>query len=352
MADRKLASAADEPFPSGRGGCRDLPSRCPNQRKESAINIVISGAAGFVGVNLLPRLDTHADIAARYRRVILVDPLQYGVQKIPPTILSDPRYWFVQGSINDPAVTEEVIGAGDLVIHLAAEVNSFTAPQASSSDDPPGYLQRLADKGIGRLLFLSSADVYGVNDSPDLQESDPIRPTTVYAAAKAAFEAYLSAFHAMRGLPFVAFRPVTIYGPNQYPGWLVPRVITQAITGEQISITGNGSVRRDWIFVSDVCDLLIKAALHAGDGIHGEVFNVGTGHELDVLSLTRRVVDAVGRGESLITFVPERAGDIPRQVTRGARARAAFGWEPLVPLRDGLAQTVAWYQDYHTPQPR
>jgi dTDP-glucose 4,6-dehydratase len=231
-------------------------------------------------------------------------------------------------------------------------VNSSTASQATSADDPPGYLNRLADRGIGRLLFLSTADVYGINDSPDLQESDPIRPTTVYGAAKAAFEAYLSAFHALAGLPFVAFRPVTIYGPNQYPGWLIPRVITQAITGEQISLTGDGSARRDWIYISDVCDLLVKAALYEGDDIHGQVFNVGTGHELDVLSLTRHVLDAVGRDESLITFVPQRRGDIPRQVTWGTRARQVFGWEPVTPLRDGLAHTVTWYRDHHDVQPR
>lgn len=298
-------------------------------------------------MNLLDRLDAHPDLANRYERVVLVDPLQYGVQKIPAPILGNPRYRFVQGSIYDAAVAEDAIGVGDLVIHLAAEVNSFTAPQTHSADDPPGYLQRLADKRIGRLLFLSSADVYGVNDSSDLVEADPIRPTTVYAAAKAAFEAYLHAFHALYGLPFVAFRPVTIFGPNQYPGWLVPRIITQAINNEQITITGDGSVRRDWIYVGDICDLLIKAALHEGTDVHGEVFNAGTGHELDVLSLTRHVLRAVGRDESLITYVPDRAGDIRRQVTRAVRARTTFGWEPVVPLRDGLARTVAWYQDAH-----
>jgi dTDP-glucose 4,6-dehydratase len=261
-------------------------------------------------VNLLQRLDTHPDIACRFGRVVLVDPLQYGVQKIPESILRNPRYRFVRGSIYDPAIAEDTIGEGDLVIHLAAEVNSFTAPQATSSDDAPGYLQRLADNSVGRLLFLSSAD----------------------------------AFHALRGLPFVAFRPVTIFGPHQYPGWLVPRVITQAINGEQISLTGDGSVRRDWIHVSDICDLLVKAALYEGGNIHGEVFNVGTGQELDVLSLTRHVLDAVGRDESLITFVPDRAGDIRRQVTRGTRARTTFGWQPVMALRDGLTRTVTWYQ--------
>ena len=295
-------------------------------------------------MNLLAQLDTDPRIEASFDRILLVDPLQYGAQKIPDPILLNPRYTFLQGSIYHPAVTDQIIGEGDLVIHLAAEINSFTAPQTASSDDPLGYLQRLADRRIGRLLFLSSADVYGVNNSPDLQESDPVQPTTIYAATKATFEAYLSAFHALCGLPFVVFRPVTIFGPNQYPGWLIPRVITQAIKGQQISITGDGSARRDWIFVADVCDLLITAALHDGEDIHGEVFNVGTGDELDVLSLTQHLLRALGRDDHLITFVPERPGDIPRQATRGAKARAIFGWEPATPLRDGLAETLAWYQ--------
>jgi nucleoside-diphosphate-sugar epimerase len=74
------------------------------------------------------------------------------------------------------------------------------------------------------------------------------------------------------------------------------------------------------------------------------VFNVGTGEELDVLSLTRHILRVVGRDDHLITFVPDRRGDIPRQVTRGAKARAIFGWEPATPLREGLAETLAWYQ--------
>lgn len=254
-------------------------------------------------MNLLARLDADPRIAASFDRILLVDPLQYGAQKIADPILLNPRYTFLQDSIYNPAVTDQIIGAGDLVIHLATEINSFTAPQTAASEDPLGYLQWLADRRIGRFLFLSSADVYGVNNSPDLQESDPVRPTTIYAA-KVTVEAYLSAFHALCGLPIVVFRPVTIFGPHQYPGWLIPRVITQAIQGQQISITGDGAARRDWIFVADVCDLLITAALHDSDDIHGEVFNVGTGDELDVLSLTRRLLRAVGRDDHLITFVP------------------------------------------------
>jgi dTDP-glucose 4,6-dehydratase len=276
--------------------------------------------------------------------VFLVDPLQYGVQKIPGQILTNARYTFIQDSIYNPVVAKDIFGEGDLVIHLAAEADRFAAPLSTSYDDPFGYLRRVAAASVGRLLFLSSADVYGVNDSSDLKEHDQLRPTTVYAAAKAAFEAYLSAFRALRGLPFVVFRSVRIFGPLQNWGSLIPRAITQALAHEPIAITGDGSVRRDWIFVEDICDLLVKAALHDGKNIHGEVFNVGTGYELDVLSLTRHILDAVGQDESLITFVPGRPGDIHRQVTRATRARDTFEWQPLTRLRDGLTQTVAWYQ--------
>lgn len=310
------------------------------------MNIVIPGAAGFVAVNLLRWLDADPAIAERFEKIVLVDPLQYGIQKLPRTFLEGPRYEFIQGSIYDPELLPRVIGKGDVVIHLVAEVNSFTSPQATVADDPVRYLSALAEAEIDRLLFLSTADVYGDNLSADLLETDPVLPTTVYAAAKASFEAYLSAFRAQHGLASVVFRPVTIYGPHQYAGWLVPRVITQAIGNEGITLTGDGSVRRDWIHVDDVCDLLVRAVV-ADDSVCGEVFNVGTGSEDTVLALTQHVLEHLGRSESLITFVPDRPGDVRRQMTRATRARTAFEWSPAMSLQKGLDSTISWYQSNH-----
>ncbi|WP_280311838.1 NAD-dependent epimerase/dehydratase family protein [Nocardia abscessus] len=305
-------------------------------------NIVISGASGFIGVNLLRRI--HRDPAfERFDRLVLVDPLQYGVQKIPPQILADERVSFEQTSIYAPGVAERLIGAGDLVIHLAAEVNTAAHPQDGVGDDPIGYLRALSGAGIGRLLFMSSADVYGLNDSQDLLETDPVRPTTIYSAAKAAFEAYLSAFHASEALPVVVLRPVTIYGPDQYPGWLVPVAITRALAGERISIAGDGSARRDWIHVADVCELLAAAALTDRD-VHGETFNIGTGSEWTVLSLVSHVLAQAGRPTTDIDFVPGRRGDPQRQITTAAKARAVFGWAPRIGLREGLDRTIADYR--------
>jgi dTDP-glucose 4,6-dehydratase len=317
--------------------------------KETAINLVITGAAGFVGTHLLRRLAMHPNLLATVDRIFLVDPLQYGVQNIPADILADSRYTFVHGSIYDPSVTGRVLTDGDLMIHLAAEVNTFTAPQTRAHADPVAFLDQLVEHRIGRLLVMSSADVYGVNKSADLHEDDPVRPASMYAAAKAAFEAYLLAYHAQHHLPCVIFRPVTIFGPGQYPGWLIPRAIVQALHGAPITLTGDGSVRRDFLYVDDVCALLTAAAFHDSDDIHGQIFTLGTGHERDMLTLTRQILTAVGRDESLIRFVADRPGDPPRQITTAARARATFGWSPAVSLDEGLERTVAWYQKHPAP---
>ncbi|WP_280249202.1 NAD-dependent epimerase/dehydratase family protein [Nocardia abscessus] len=310
-------------------------------------NIIIPGAAGFIGVNLLRRI--HRDPAfAGYEQLVLVDPLLYGVQKIPPEIMADPRVRFERASIYTPGLITRLAAPGDVVIHLAAEVNTAAHPQTGVADDPLGYLRALADAQIGRLLFLSSADVYGINDSEDLIETDPVRPTTVYAAAKASFEAYLSAFHASEELPAIVFRPVTIYGPHQHPGWLVPVAITHALAGHRITVYGDGSARRDWIHVDDVCELLLAAAVTDRDDVHGQVFNIGTGTEDTVESLVRHIIDTIAHPATGIDFAPARRGDPPRQITTARKARDTFGWAPKIGLRDGLDRTITAYRQSAT----
>lgn len=306
-------------------------------------NIVIAGASGFVGANLARHI--HADPAfAAFDQLILIDPLQYGVQKIPARILTQTRTRFVETSIYSPGVVPELVGPGDVVFHVAAQINTHDTPQTDVADDPIGYLQALTEARIGRLVFMSSADVYGLNESEDLVETDPVRPTAVYSAAKAAFEAYLSAFHASEGLPVVTLRPVSIYGPLQQPGWLVPVVITRALNARRLTVFGDGRSRRDWIHVDDICALLTAVALAGDDSVHGEVFNAGTGVEHTVLEVIGHVLDLVGNDGIGIDFVPARPGDPQRQITSAAKARATFGWTPRMALREGLDHTVAAYR--------
>lgn len=312
-------------------------------------NIVITGASGFLGVNLLRRIHTEPAFTG-YRQLVLIDPLQYGVQKIPAPILDNPRVRFERCSIYTPGTLTRLAGPGDLVIHLAAEVNTAAHPQTGVADNPLGCLRELADARVGRLLFLSTADVYGINNSNDLTETDPIHPASIYAAAKAAFEAYLSAFHAREGLPVIVFRPVTIYGPDQYPGWLIPAVITRALAGQPVTVFGDGSTRRDWIHVDDVCELLTAAALSDRDDVHGQTFNIGTGSEDTALAVTRHILDTIAHPDASIEFAPARPADPPRQITTATKARTIFGWAPHIQLRDGLDRTIAAYRQLTSSQ--
>ncbi|MFC8530286.1 NAD-dependent epimerase/dehydratase family protein [Nocardia sp. NPDC057227] len=309
-------------------------------------NLIVPGAGGFIGVNLLRRImfDRQFD---RFERFVLIDPLSYGTQTIPQEVLADSRVRFERASIYTPGLVADLVGPGDVVIHLAAEINTADSPQMGVADDPVGYLRALTDARIGRLLFVSTADVYGINDSDDLTETDPVHPTTLYAAAKAAFEAYLSAFHARDGLPVVVLRPVTIYGPHQQPGWLVPVAITRALAGESIAIYGDGTARRDWIHVYDMCEVLVRGALTEAE-VHGQVFNVGTGTEETVAALVHRIIDSVADPRVVVEYTAARPGDPPRQITSASKARHAFGWSPSRTLSAGLEHTIDAYRRAHT----
>jgi dTDP-glucose 4,6-dehydratase len=312
-------------------------------------NIVIVGASGFVGANLVRRIYADPNFND-FDRLILIDPLQYGLQKIPPEILADPRTRFEKESIYTPGLVSHLVGRGDVVLHVAAQINTDYHPQNNVDDNPIRYLRELSDAKIGRLLFMSSSDLYGLNNSDDLTETHPVRPTAVYSAAKAAFEAFLSAFHASDGLPVVTMRPVSIYGPLQEPGWLVPVVITRALARKRITVYGDGSARRDWIHVDDICELLTRAALTDDESIHGEVFNLGTGVEHTVLDVIGHVLRTVGNPHIGIDYAAGRRGDPQRQVTSAAKARATFGWAPEVGLREGLQRTIAVYRQASTAQ--
>lgn len=309
------------------------------------MKLIIPGASGFLGVNLLERIVAHEEIMDTFESIQLVDILQYGYQNIPTAILDHPKVSFTQDSIYKPDVISKLVDAGDSIIHLAVEENTFDNPQDRSSIDLESYIRTIADKGVGKFIFISSADIYGINNSDDILETDEVKPTIVYAANKVAFEAYVNVYHSLKNLPSIIFRPVTIYGPNQFPGWLIPRVITRAIKGEKIQITGDGGVKRDWIYVDDVCSAIERALLSDNQNIIGQAFNLGTGREESVIEVVRYILKKVGRGDELIEFIAPRVGDIPRQITHAHKAQELLNWKNETKFAEGLDATITWYQN-------
>lgn len=309
------------------------------------MRLVIPGGAGFIGANLLDYIFNDQKLSQLFKEIVVVDPLQYVDQKIESQILGHKKVSFLKASIYDDNTADEVIKKNDVIVHLATEENTFENPQGDLSFDFGTYLRDTSKKQIRKFIFLSTADIYGINNSDNLLESEIIRPTTIYSANKVAFEAFIQAYFYLYNFPAVIFRPVTIYGPKQHPGWLVPRVINRVLQDKTIQITGDGLVKRDWIFVDDVCNVVIKALLSEKKEIFGEVFNLGTGKESSVMEVTKYILEKLDKPTSLIEFVESRSGEIPRQVTFAKKARGTFKWKPEIDFFDGLDKTIEWYEN-------
>lgn len=306
-------------------------------------NIIISGASGFIGTNFVNFLYNDKKFLSKYNKVILVDTLQYGNQKIDKAILNDKKFKFIKASIYDKEIATKIINRGDVMVHMATDMNTFDNPQKGKDENIDTYLKILSDKKISKFLFFSTANIYGINYSDNLIETDLPNPTTFYSAKKIAFETLLKVYHVLYNFPVVIFRPVSIFGPHQYPGWLIPLSIKKLLNNEKIQITSGGKAKRDWIYVDDVCDLTMRCLKYNKKDIFGEIYNVGTGTEETVLEIAYYILRKFGKPKTFIKWLPKRPGDLPREITKGLKARKKFNWKPKIDFYKGLDMTIDWF---------
>jgi len=190
------------------------------------------------------------------------------------------------------------------------------------------------------LLQVSTDEVYGPVPTGLSVESDLIRPTSPYSAAKAAGEHLVAAYHETHGLDTVITRGANTYGPNQYPEKLIPLFITNALDDEQLPMYGDGMQRRDWLFVADHADGIGTALDH---GQAGAAYNIcGDGVERPNRAVTEAILEHLGKPWSLVRTVPDRPGHDRRYALDGSRLRG-LGWEPRTSFEVGLALTIDWY---------
>jgi len=311
------------------------------------MKIIISGASGFLGANLTAFMFNNKKLLSRVKEIILVDTLQYGKQKIDTEILVNKKFHFIKASVYDKSIVDKIVKKDDIIIHLATDMNTFDNPQTGKNMtvDLDSYLKALLAKKISKFIFFSTANVYGINDSNDLLETDVLKPTTHYSASKIAFESLLQVYFYQHNFPIIIFRPVTIFGPYQHPGWLVPLSITRLLKNEKIQITSGGKMKRDWIFVDDVCNLIIRTILSKKVSVFGEIYNIGTGKEETVMEIAEYLLKKFNKPKSYIKYLPPRDGDIPREVTFAMKARKSFNWKPKVDFYKGLDITIDWFKN-------
>jgi dTDP-glucose 4,6-dehydratase len=307
------------------------------------MKLLVTGGAGFIGSNFIRHvLATHPDDT-----VINLDKLTYAGN---PANLADlagnPRYTFVKGDICDAGVVRELARGVDAIVSMAAESHvdrSILAPDAFLRTGVQGVytiLEAVRELRVPRFLQISTDEVYGSIADGSASEDAPLRPTSPYSAAKAAGDLLALAYVHTHGTPVLITRSSNNFGPYQYPEKVVPLFVTNAIDGEPLPLYGDGRNVRDWLYVLDNCeaiDLVLR------QGKDGEVYNIGGGHEVENVELTRDILRLTGRPETLIRPVADRPGH-DRRYSVDSRKVRALGWTPRHAFPEALAVTVDWYR--------
>ena len=263
---------------------------------------------------------------------------------------ADPRYAFLKADIRDADAMAKTFTQfkPDGVVHLAAE-SHVDRSIVNASDfimtDVYGTsvlleAARNAEK-LRRFIQVSTDEVYGSVSESASRETDEIRPSNPYSASKAGADRLAYSFWATHRTPIVIARASNNYGPNQFPEKVIPLFITNAIDDRTVPLYGDGLNIRDWLHVDDHCralDLLIA------DGELGEAYNVGGGHEIANIELTRELLRLLNKPESLIQCVDDRPGHDHRYCLDTTKLRK-LGWQPVVDFVQGLTDTVTWYQE-------
>jgi UDP-glucose 4-epimerase len=305
---------------------------------------LVTGGAGFIGSHLVEAL------TARGRRVRVLDNLSTGQRSNLTPFHPAPE--LVEGDVTDPdSVARATAGVG-VVFHLAALASvqlSVENPAASHAVCATGTLNVLdaaRRAGVRRVVYTASSSAYGVPDGPVQTEADPLRPLSPYAGAKLAGELYCEAFAATYGLETVRLRFFNIFGPRQradspYSG-VIALFVSALTEGRTPSVFGDGLQSRDFTFVTDAVQAVVKAS--EVPGVSGRVYNVGTGRSVTLLELIAALNRVLGTS-AVAQHGPARAGDVRHSRADVTRARQELGYEPAVELEDGLAQTVRWYRE-------
>ncbi len=306
---------------------------------------LITGGAGFIGSNLA------AELVSRGERVRIIDNFSSGRHENLEKIKNDIE--LVEGSITNRALVDETVSGVDYVLHHAAipsVVESVEDPVGSTDVNVGGTINVLdaaRRNGVKRLVFASSAAVYG--DLPDLPKSEEseLKPLSPYAAAKLTGEYYCRVFCELYGLETVCLRYFNVFGPNQDPqseyAAVIPKFINSLLCGEKPRIFGDGLQTRDFVSVRNVVNANL-AALKSPKAV-GESINVACGMQNSLLDLLDVLRDLIHSDVEHV-FEDEKPGDIKHSVAAIDKARDLLGYELEQTFEEGLDQTIDYFRRY------
>ncbi|MBN1845813.1 MAG: dTDP-glucose 4,6-dehydratase [Sedimentisphaerales bacterium] len=311
------------------------------------MNVLVTGGAGFIGCNFV-----HLLLAERPDwRIVCLDALTYAGNLANLEAARDQaNFRFVKGDICDAAVAGELMADIDAVVNFAAESHvdrSILGCQEFIRTNIQGtqvLLDAARRASVRRFVQVSTDEVYGsLGAEGRFTEQTPLAPNSPYSASKAAADMLVQAYHHTYGFATLITRCSNNYGPYQFPEKLIPLFVTNLLADKKVPVYGDGQNVRDWLHVSDHCRAVLCVL---EQGPPGAVYNIGGNNERANIEITKKLIELLGKDESLMEFVPDRLGHDRRYAIDAGKIQRELGWEPRIDFAQGLKNTIQWYIDH------
>lgn len=314
--------------------------------------ILVTGGAGFIAGNVVRWLyERHPTY-----KLVVVDALTYAgsIQNCPDGAMGSDRYEFWYGDVRNGELMDTLVSQADIVIHMAAESHVtrsiydnrlFFETDVLGTQTVANAIVKHRDR-VELFIHVSTSEVYGTACAERMNEGHPLNPMSPYASAKCGADRLVYSYWATYGIPAVIIRPFNNYGPRQHLEKVVPRFVTSCLLGEPLTVHGDGSAARDFMFVEDHCKAIDRLIHIDRCQVVGEVLNLGTERHRTVLEIAQTVRELMGTpAASPIEFIGDRPGQVFRHTCDVSKAARLLDWRPTTSFHEGLARTIRWYRE-------
>jgi dTDP-glucose 4,6-dehydratase len=307
--------------------------------------LLITGGAGFIGSNFIHYLLEHTK-----HRITNIDALTYaGNPDNMKGFTTDENYRFFNVDISQTEEMNVVFDRTyDFIIHFAAESHVDRSIEDSEIFIKTNIigthvlLGKVLEGKARKMIQVSTDEVYGSLNKREnpFTEVNFLSPNNPYSASKASADLLVQSYYQTYKLPLITTRCSNNYGPYQHPEKFIPKIIHHALKNKPIPLYGDGLNIRDWLYVEDHCRAIYTVMNH---GKTGEVYNIGGNNEMKNIDVIRIILNYLGKGNELISYVPDRKGHDRRYAIDSTKVKQELGWEPKASFDEGIKQTIDWY---------
>lgn len=312
---------------------------------DNKMRILVTGGSGFIGSHLIRSLHQQGHTTALFD-----DFNDFYDPKIKRANAAESGSEIFEGDLRIASDVETCFNQfkPEAVVHLAARAGvrpSLTDPRLYLDTNVTGtlnILECIKEHGIQKLVFGSSSSVYGCNEKVPFSEEDPIRNTiSPYAATKVTGENLCNVYSHLYGINIVSLRFFTVYGPAQRPDLAIHKFTRKIWEGQPIQRFGDGTTRRDYTYVDDIVQGIIKALDYSGQPY--DVFNLGESRTVELRELIQLIEKSIGKA-AVIEELPEQPGDVPITYADISKAKQLLGYNPTTQIEDGIQKFAEWFK--------